>query len=130
MDEALDYLIHTHPQLIDYRFEPLNLCRSCDESILLDCLEQKWNGAKAKTHHTRVLNSPNTKLWLPMELPHRYMMNPSPYFYLVDRVNQLSENRMWFDVRRQIVDAEVIIDTTAVALTTQEFLALYGSPLT
>jgi GT2 family glycosyltransferase len=130
VDEALDYLIHTHPQLIDYRFEPLNLCRSCDESILLDCLEQKWNGARAKTHHTRVLNSPNTKLWLPMELPHRYMMNPSPYFYLVDRVNQLSENRMWFDVRRQIVDAEVIIDTTAVALTTQEFLALYGSPLT
>jgi len=130
VDEALDYLTHTHPQLIDYRFEPLNLCRSCDESILLDCVEQKWNGAKAKTHHTRVLNSPNTKLWLPMELPHRYMMNPSPYLYLVDRVNQLSENRMWFDVRRQIVDAEVIIDTTAVALTTQEFLALYGSPLT
>jgi len=58
------------------------------------------------------------------------MMNPSPYIYLVDRVSQLSENRMWFEARRRIVEAEIVLDTTAVALTTQELLALYGSPLT
>ena len=130
VDEALDHLIGIHPQLLDYRFEPLSLCRSCDESILLDCLEQTWKGAGAKIHHTRVLNSAHSKLWLPMELPYRAMMNPSPYIYLVDRVGQLSENRMWFEARSRIVESEVVMDTTAVVITTSELLALYGSPLT
>ncbi|HMG72912.1 MAG TPA: glycosyltransferase family 2 protein [Pyrinomonadaceae bacterium] len=130
VDEALDHLIGIHPQLIDYRFEPLSLCRSCDESILLDCLEQRWKGAGARTHHTRVLNSAHSKLWLPMEVPYRAMMNPSPYIYLVDRISQLSENRMWFEARSRIVKAEIVMDTTAVVLTTRDLLALYGTPLT
>ena len=129
VDEALDHLLENNPQLIDYNFEPLSLCRSNDESLLLECIEQRWKGAGAKTHRTRVFNSSHTKLWLPMELPHRAMMNPSPYIYLVDRISQLSENRMWFEARHRIVESELIMDTTAVALTTRELLALYGEPL-
>jgi GT2 family glycosyltransferase len=130
VDEALDYLLNTSPQLSNYGFEPLSLCRSNDESILLECLERRWEGAAIKTHRTRVFNSAHQKLWLPMELPHRAMTNPAPYIYLVDRVSQLSENRMWFEARHRIVESEVVMDTTAVVLTTQELLALYGEPLT
>lgn len=130
VDEALDYLLNNHTRLRDYNFEPLSLCRSTDESILMECLEQRWEGAGAKTHRTRAFNSSHTKLWLPMELPYRAMMNPSPYIYLVDRISQLSENRMWFEARHRIVESEIIMDTTAVVLTTEELLALYGEPLT
>ncbi len=130
VDEALDYLLENHTQLLGYAFEPLSLCRSNDESLLLECLEQRWPRAKARTHHTRAFNSSNTKLWLPMELPHRAMMNPAPYIYLVDRISQLSENRMWFEARHRIVESEIVMDTTAVVLTTRELLALYGEPLT
>jgi GT2 family glycosyltransferase len=125
VDEALDNVLNNHPELLTYGFEPLSLCRSSDESILLDCLDKRWSGAAAKIHRTRIFNSPNTKLWLPMELPYRAMMNPSPYIYLVDRFSQLAENRMWFDARRRIVDSEIIMDTRASVLTTQELLTLY-----
>jgi len=64
-----------------------------------------------------------------MEMPHRAMMNPLPYIYLVDRINQLSENRLWFETRARIVSTELVMDTKAVVLTTDEFLALYGEPL-
>lgn len=128
--EGLDHTLNQQPQLIDYSFEPLRLCRSVDESILLECLEQRWPGAGSKTHQTQAFNSPNAKLWLPMELPHRAMMNPSPYIYLVDRISQLSENRMWFEARQRIVESEIVMDTTAAVLTTQELVALYGDTLT
>ena len=54
------------------------------------------------------------------------MVNPFPYIYLVDRISDLSENRMWFDARRRIVESEIVMDTNAVVLTTSELLALYG----
>jgi GT2 family glycosyltransferase len=128
VDEALEHVLNTHPHLTDYSFEPLSLCRSSDESILLECLERRWEGIGAKTHRTRVFNSPHAKLWLPMELPYRAMMNPSPYVYLVDRVRELSENRMWFEARRRVVEAELVMDARACVMTTQELLALHGEP--
>lgn len=128
VDEALNHLLSNHPQFSDFKFEPLNLCRSVDQSILIDCLEQRWNGINSKMHHTRIFNSPNKKLWLPMELPYRAMLNPAPYIYLVDRISQLSENRLWFEHRHRIVESEIVMDTTAVVMTTHELLALYGEP--
>ena len=59
-----------------------------------------------------------------MELPHRAMMNPSPYIYLVDRISQLSENRMWFEARSRIVESEIVMDTTAVVITTSELFGI------
>jgi GT2 family glycosyltransferase len=129
VDEALDHVLASHPELSKYAFEPLSLCRSGDESILLDCLERRWKGASARTRHTRIFNSSQAKLWLPMELPHRAMMNCSPYIYLVDRISQLSENRLWFEARGRIVESELVVDARAAVLTTKELLALYGEPL-
>lgn len=126
VDEALDHILNSNPDLTTYSFEPLSLCRSSDEEILLECLERRWNGVAARTHQTRIFNSLNEKLWLPMELPHRAMVNPAPYIYLVDRFSQLSENRLWFDTRRRFVDSELVMDTRASVLTTQELLAIYG----
>jgi GT2 family glycosyltransferase len=129
IDEALDHVLEGDPKLTDYAFEPLSLCRSNDEAILLECVERRWSGASARTHKTRFFNSPREMAWLPMEMPHRAMMNPSPYIYLVDRINQLSENRLWFETRARIVSTELVMDTKAVVLTTNELLALYGEPL-
>lgn len=129
VNEALDHVLKNHPQLSDYNFEPLSLCRSSDESILLECLEQRWKGIGSKTHHTRAFDSSHAKLWLPMELPHRAMMNPTPYVYMVDRISHLSENRMWFEARQRIVEAEIVVDTGGAALTTQELVALHGETL-
>ncbi len=129
VDEALDHLLNENPTLLDYPFEPLSICRSNDESILLDRLEQRWRGAGAKLHRTRVYNSSFEKHWLPMELPHRAMVNPLPYIYLVDRISDLSENRLWFEARNRIVKSEIVMDTNAIVLTTGDMLSLYGEPL-
>ena len=126
VDEALDHILATSPQFLDYTFEPLSLCRSDDESILLECLERKWEGISSRIHHTRAFNSPHERLWLPMELPYRAMMNPAPYIYLVDQIDELSENRMWFEARHHLVEAEIILDARAVAMTTKELLGMYG----
>lgn|SRR5947209_4447207 len=129
IDEALDHVLDANPAFLDYSFEPLSVCRSSDESILLNRLDNRWNGASAKTIRTRIYNSSSVKHWLPMELPHRAMLNPSPYIYLVDRISDLSENRMWFDARRRIVESEIVMDTHGVVVTTTDLLALYGDPL-
>jgi len=65
-------------------------------------------------------------LWLPMELPLRAMLNPSPYVYLVDRICDLAENRLWFETRHRIVESEIVLDARAAAVTTKELLAIYG----
>lgn len=129
VNEALDHILTHRPNLADYNFEPMSLCRSGDESILLDCVEQRWKGTRAKIHRTQAFNSSHRKLWLPMELPHRAMMNASPYIYLVDRISNLSENRMWFETRHHIVEDELILDTGGAVLTTRELVALHGEKL-
>jgi GT2 family glycosyltransferase len=129
VDEAFDHILNSHPELLRFQFEPLSLCRSGDESILFECLEKKWKGASSRTHHTRVFNSSQAKLWLPMELPHRAMTNPAPYIYLVDQISQLSENRLWFEARSRVVKSELVVDANAAVLTTRELLALNGEPL-
>lgn len=127
--EALDHLLGVKPQLADYGFEPLSLCRGSNETILLERLEEKWKGIGARMHYTRAFNSSQAKLWLPMELPYRAMLNPSPYIYMVDWIGQLAENRMWFEARRRVVEDEIVMDARACVLTTQELLAMYGEPL-
>ena len=129
VDEALDWLLTSQPQFTHYQFEPLRLCRTADEAILQECLERRWPGIGSRTHATQVFNSAASKIWLPMELPHWAMTNPSPYIYLVDRLHQLSENRMWFENRHRIVQSEIVIDARAGVLTSHELLAFIGGSL-
>jgi hypothetical protein len=124
VDEALDQLLDAHPRFSGYNFETLNLCRSSDDQILYECLERRWPDCGLRGHTTQAFNSATTKLWLPMELPHWAMSNPSPYVYLVDRLSQLAENRMWFEARHRIVEEEIVLDARAGALTSHELLAL------
>lgn len=128
VDEALDFVLDAYPRLAAYAFEPLSLCRSNDESILLDCIDRRWGHARERVHATRVFNSAREAVWLPMELPYRAMMHPSPYIYMVDKHEQLAENRYWFETRARIVETELVMDTRAVVLTTRELLALNGEP--
>jgi GT2 family glycosyltransferase len=129
VDEGLDYILDKYPQIADYEFEPLDLCRSTDKSILLGSLEKRWNGISTKTRSTRAFNSAQRKLWLPMEVPYWAMMNPTPYIYLVDECNQLSENHMWFDVRSRLVQTELVLDTMAVSATTADLFAYGRRPI-
>lgn len=122
-DEAIENLLNNNSNLERFHFEPLNLCRGSDAIILLDCLERRWPGIGGIACRSKVFNSPNVKLWLPMELPFRAILNPSPYIYLVDRFEQLSENHFWFKRRAEIVSNEIILDTRAVAVTTKEFFS-------
>jgi hypothetical protein len=55
-------------------------------------------------------------------------MHPSPFIYMIDELPQLSENRFWFAARAQIVSNELVMDTRAAVLTTNELQALYGEP--
>jgi hypothetical protein len=129
LDESLDHALGAHPEMADYAFEPIRLCRSQDESILLERIEQQWPGASQRLHDTRIFNSAHEKLWLPMELPFRAMMSPAPYIYIVDRISQLAENRLWFEARKRIVTTEMIVDARAVVVTSDELLRLFGGPL-
>src|SRR5262249_2426118 len=86
VDEALDHVLDTEPRLAEYVFEPISLCRSNDQTILLDSIERRWKGARQRVHATRFFNSPREQVWLPMEMPHRAMMHPSPFIYIVDEL--------------------------------------------
>lgn len=126
VDEALEHVVTMCPQYSNYGFEPLILGRT-DESILLECLERRWPGISSRAQYTQSFNSAHGKLWLPMELPLRAMLNPAPYLYLVDRIGELAENRMWFEARHRLVESEVILDARAAAVTSKELLAMYGA---
>jgi GT2 family glycosyltransferase len=129
VDEALNHVVACQPDFSRYDFEPLSLCRGPDESILLEQLERRWKNISAKIHRTNAFNSAHSTLWLPMELPYRAMMNPTPYVYLVDHFSELAENRMWFEARHRIVETELIIDTGGSALTSHELLTIAGGTL-
>lgn len=123
IDEALEYVLNENPGVEVFSFTPLNLCRSRDDELLLNCIEARWPASKARTRHVGPYNNPKRKLWLPMELPHRAVLAPYPYIYLVDCYLDLSENIYWFRTRRQTVKEELILDLSGIAMTTSEFLA-------
>lgn len=124
VDEALEHLLETRPELADYRFEAICACRGIDQALLLECLQRRWPGIGSRALATDVMNSKEKDVRLPMLLPHRAMVNPAPYIYLVDRARHLTANHVWFETRRRMVAAEVVVDTRAVAITTDELLAL------
>jgi hypothetical protein len=66
------------------------------------------------------MNNPAPRLWLPLLLPHWLVHAPTPFLYLVDDHQELSENSMWFERRRQVVDEELVVDLAGCALPTSE----------
>lgn len=126
VDEALNYILDGDPGLEDMPFKPLNMCRSLDEAILLERIEHHWPGATARVEQRRPRNQERAALWLGMDLPNRMADEPSPYIYIVDRIAELAQNRLWFESRLRLVEEEIILDLTGAAFTTREFLASQG----
>jgi GT2 family glycosyltransferase len=120
VDEALDHLLTARPHLQQYSFELLNLTRSPDDTIMIGCLGKRWPDIATRIRPARQLNNPGQTLWLPMLLPHWVVHEPRPFIYLVDRYRSLCENHMWFETRRRVVQDEIVVDATGVALSTTE----------
>lgn len=122
VSEGLSYILAQHPQLGDFQFDPLNLCRSEDEELVLAVLESYWPGICERTHHHRQFNSPTETIWLPIALPHWLQQHSRPFIYLVDRYRHLSENVAWFRARRHIVEEELVLDLAGSIMTVSELL--------
>ena len=126
VEEFLDYLLSTYPKLLSYQFTPLNFSRSRDDSLLVKCLESRWPNISERVRHKRAYNVSTEKLWLPMIVEHRLLLDPNPFIYIVDSYLDLSENHYWLQSRLETVKEEVIMDLSGIVMTTSEFLKGLG----
>lgn len=126
VDEALEHILDREPFLACLEFEAINLCRGSDDALIAERVGCHWPGAVIAIRQHRQLNNNDSKYWLPMILPHWYQHSPRPFLYLVDRFQQLNENRLWFESRLSRVREELIVDTTGCAVTASELLAMRG----
>lgn len=122
LDEALDHVIAEHPALPEMPFRLLDLSRGADQPIALERLFSRWPHLRSTIRSVRQTNNPSDRLWLPILLPTWVAEEPMPFLYLVDSHEELIENVMWFEKRRRVVTKELIIDLSAVVVTTDEFL--------
>jgi O-antigen biosynthesis protein len=126
LDEAIEFLLGTRPELAGVEFEILNLSTSIDEALIVDALDRAWPGVRARVAHHRTRNLAASQLWLPMILPHWKRATPQPFIYIVDSAQMLSQNSLWFERRRRIVTEEIVIDLSAAIYTTNEFVEEWG----
>jgi glycosyltransferase involved in cell wall biosynthesis len=122
-DEALDHLLATNTELERAPFVIVDLTRSADQGIAIEQLGVRWEGIGQRVRHFRQMSNDSTHLELPLLLPHWVSHEPTPFIYLVDSHSELDENAMWFTSRRQVVSEEIIVDLSASACTTSEFVA-------
>lgn len=115
IDEGLDHVLHSFPQLEGVPFQLLDLSRGADQPIALERLGRRWPST-SQVREFRQMNNPSTRLWLPPLLPHWIVAEPTPFVYLVDSYRELEENYLWFENRRRVVDDELIVDLNGVAL--------------
>jgi GT2 family glycosyltransferase len=120
VDEALDHVLHEHPDLEDLPFRLLDLSRGADQPIVLDRIARHWPHADSEIAGFRQMNNPVERLWLPLVLPHWVAAEPRPFIYLVDRYRELEENALWFENRRRVVRDEIVVDLKGAALHTSE----------
>jgi GT2 family glycosyltransferase len=118
VDEALDYVLSLDPALVDMPFTLLDLSRGADQPIVLDRLLARWPHLARATRPHRQMNNADDQLWLPVLLPAWTAEEPTPFIYLVDSHEQLTENSMWFRWRSELVATELIVDLSAAALLT------------
>ena len=123
VNEAISHFLSTSPNSADMHFDAINLCKSPDDKILIDCLENYWPAAMQNIRQCGQSNNPSNKYWLPMLLPHWVRDNPRPFIYLVDHFYDLDENRLWFSDRLAIVEDEIVVDTTGCVVSVSEMLS-------
>jgi GT2 family glycosyltransferase len=127
IDEALDDAISRMPELQDAPFAILDLSRDADQSIAVERLDARWPRTSKTMRQFRQMNNASARLWLPIVLPHWVVTEPIPFIYLVDSHQELEENAMWFERRRQIVVEELVVDLSGAVLTTSELCRLTGT---
>lgn len=120
IDEGLDHALNAHSSFEGMPFTILDLSRAADQAIALERILRHWPDGEGRVRHFRQMNNPASRLWLPLLLPHWLVHAPTPFLYLVDDHQELSENAMWFERRRQVVDEELVVDLAGCALTTSE----------
>jgi GT2 family glycosyltransferase len=119
--EAIDHVVSASPQLETVPFAIIDVSRSADQAIAVNCLEARWVGIGQRIRHFRQMNNDSTRLSLPLLLPHWVSHEPTPFVYLVDSHQELEENAMWFARRRRVVSEELIVDLSAAVIPTSEF---------
>lgn len=126
LDEALDHIQETRPELADGPFTVLDLTRGADQPLAMERLIARWPHLEGSVQSHRQMNNPSPDLWLPVLLPHWTVDEPAPFLYLVDSHRDLEENAMWFAGRREVVSEELVVDLSAAVLTTSQLGA--GKP--
>jgi GT2 family glycosyltransferase len=121
--EAIEHILSVRPDLAGFPVVPLDLTRSADHRILLEEIERFWPGAVARTVSRRVRPHGDGSLRLPMLLPHWTVRSAMPFIYLVDRLSDLTENRLWLETRLGLVEEEILLDTTGAIYLASAFLA-------
>jgi hypothetical protein len=120
VDEALDHVLGTHPELESTPFEVLDLTRGGDQPIVFGCLVQRWPGLEDRSRPYRQVANDGDRLSLPLLLPHWVAAEPTPFIYMVDRYRELEDNALWFENRRRVVREELVVDLTGVVLPISE----------
>jgi GT2 family glycosyltransferase len=121
LKEAIGFFKEAHPDARAPEYTLVNLSRgreaekivtllsSCEESFSVGAV---WElGSRDKDTY---------QLWLPQMLPIEGIRHPRPFIYLVDEYPQLAENAYWFNLRREFVGDEVLIDHNANVLSALE----------
>ncbi len=126
LDEGLEHALDAHPSLEHVPFTILDLSRTADQAIALERILVRWPDAEGRIRQARQMNNAAPRLWLPLLLPHWLVNDPSPFMYLVDDHQELSENAMWFERRHEIVGDELVVDLAGCAVPTSA-LRRWGS---
>lgn len=122
VDEALDHVLNTAPDLETAPFEVLDLSRGEDREIVLDRLVARWPTLAGRVHAFPQTNNAAAQLWLPLLLPTWYCTHPAPFVYIVDSHRDLAENVLWFERRHTIVTEELIVDLSAAVVRSSELV--------
>jgi GT2 family glycosyltransferase len=120
LDEALDHVFDGDPTLADTPFTVIDLTRGADQPIAIERLTARWPRLGNEIRPHRQMNNPSDRLWLPILLPAWQVEDPTPFIYLVDSHEELTENAMWFRRRRQVVTSELVVDLSATVISTDE----------
>lgn len=128
VDEALDHVLTAAPHLEDVTFDLVDLSRGADQPIVLERLDRRWAGLASRARPYRQMNNPEPHLWLPLLLPHWMASDPTPFVYFVDSHRDLTENVLWFEHRRDVVQEEIVVDLAATVVTTSEMFPDVGQP--
>jgi GT2 family glycosyltransferase len=124
VEEAVLEALLANPGLEAVPFTMVDLSRDADQPIITEAIARWWPDAAQRMMSYPQMSNPSERLWLPVVLPHWIASAPTPFIYLVDSHQELLENAMWFQARRQVVAEELIIDASATVLTSSELSRL------